>query len=412
MGTNSVTAVSLKTGKTEWNTSFQASAGAPSGQAVIADQRLHIPLQSGQIWTLDVKSGKVINKLFNETHEQPLGNLIIQNGQFLSLSATGLVSYEQKQTFEAKIADIKQQKTQAPLALLKESEMLMMSHSYPEALSKLQQIDQKQLPAQYHDQLQKLTIKCLSSLIRSDFQKYDDLVDQLKQQVRSESEQIELQRLLFERYAANKQFPDAIPLLMELALTPEEIFFQTAATEAQIDSWIAGQATDLWKQATPTDREQFSLQIEQRAQHVINLKQRQQERFLQQFGFHQAAIPVLQKVIAASMNSGQFYEAELWLTRLVKQNEPQLAAQGLARMAELCLKFQLKQDAEYYLEQLAEYDPQLQIAENQTLQQFLEQKQQASLTKLAHDETKPWQPQQLKLIVEDLPAITPVRNSF
>lgn len=401
VGTNGATAISLETGKTDWNTGFGSAAGAPSGLAVIADQRLHIPLQSGQVWTLDVKTGKVLNKLFNENQNQPLGNLIIQNGQFLSLSATGLVSYEQKQTFEAQIADIKRQNTQDPIALLKESQMLMMSHSYPEALVKLKQIDRTQLPAQHHDQLHKLIINSLSSQIRSDFQQHDDLVAQLKQQVSSDSERIELQRLLIERYTARQQFNEAIALILELALAPEETFFQTAATETQIDSWIAGQAADLWKRATPTDRDQFSHQIAQRAQQVLSLNQQQQERFLQQFQFHEASVPVLEQVIATSMNSENFYETELWLKRLTKRKQPQLTARGLARMMELCLKFQLYQDAEYYRTQLTEYDPTLLVSDNQTLRQFLEQRQQIPQVDAEQDKQKPWQPQNLKLIVSN-----------
>ncbi|MCA9018152.1 MAG: PQQ-binding-like beta-propeller repeat protein, partial [Planctomycetaceae bacterium] len=94
-----------------------------------------------------------------------------------------------------------------------------------------------------------------------------------------------------------------------------------------------------------------------------------------------------------------FHETELWIARLVKHKKPQLAARGLAHMVELCLKFHLDQDAEYYLSQLADYDPHLQISPNQTLQQFREQKQQATLTAEQQHKRKPWHPQKLKLIV-------------
>jgi len=399
VGLNGVAAISLTTGKTIWNTAFEISAGSPSGQAVIADQHLHIPLQSGQIWTLDVNSGKVINKLFRENHDQPLGNLLIHDGQFLSLSATGLISFEQKQTFEAQIERIKQQNSKSPLALLQESKLLMMSHHYQESLTKLQQIDSRQLPAQHQDEFQTLIVNCLSSLIRSDFQKYDQLVDQLKQRVGSDSERTELQRLLIERYTARQQFSDALDLILELADTSEKTFFQTAATETQIDAWIAGKTSDLWNLARPDQRDQLTQQISQRAQQALSFEQRDQERFIQQFGFHEATIPVLQKVIETSMQSGHFYETELWLSRLVKYKKPQLAARGLARMVELCLKFNLNPDAEYFLEQLAGYDPGLIISENQTLQQFLEQKQQATRADVEKIKQETWQPQNLKLIV-------------
>ena len=127
IGLKGATAISLSNGKTIWNTTFDTGSGHPSGRPVIADQRLHVPLQSGEVWTIDVNSGKVINKLFKANPEQALGSLIIYEGQFLSLGESGLVSYEQKQTFEAHIEQIKQQNSESSLALFKESELLMMS---------------------------------------------------------------------------------------------------------------------------------------------------------------------------------------------------------------------------------------------------------------------------------------------
>ncbi len=399
VGLNGVTAISLTTGKTIWNTAFEISAGCPSGQAVIADQRLHVPLQSGQIWTLDIESGKVINRLFRENHGQPLGNLIIHDGQFLSLSATGLVSFEQKQTFEAQIERLKQQNSQNDLALLQESKLLMMSRHYQETLTKLQQINSRQLSATHQTEFQTLIVNCLSALIRSDFQKYDPLVDQLKQRVSSDSERTELQRLLIDRSIARQQFSDALDLILELANTPEKTFIQTADTETQIDSWIAGKTSDIWNQASPAQRDQLAYQIAQRTQQALSFEQQDQARFLQQFGFLEATTPVLQQIIETSIQSDQFYEAELWISRLVKHKKPELAVQGLVRMVELCLKFQLNPDADFYLEQLSGYDPSLVVAENQTLQQFLEQKQQTGRADAEKNSRDIWQPQNLKLIV-------------
>ena len=399
VGMNGVTAISVKTGKNVWNTAFKTSAGHPGGQAVIADQRLHIPLQSGQIWTIDAKSGKVINKLFSTNQNQPLGNLLVHNGQFLSLSTAGLVSYEQKQTYETQIKLLKQQNPQSPLALFKESKLLMMSHRFQEALSKLQQIENNQLPAQHQDDFHQLSVNCLTSLIRSDFQKHDQLIDQLKQRVRSEKERIELQRLMTERYIARQQFSDALDLMLQLANAPAKTFFQTNATETQIDCWIAGKASDIWNQADPAFRERFSQRISQSAQQALSLPQSQQERFLRQFGFHDALIPVLETLLKTSMNSSHFYETELWITQLMKHKTPQVAARGVAYMVELCLKHQLYQDASYYLEQLSHYDRSFIVSENRPVSQFLEQKRQAITIDAEKSKQGNWRPQKLKLIV-------------
>ncbi|QDT98931.1 outer membrane protein assembly factor BamB family protein [Gimesia aquarii] len=399
VGLNGVTSISLTNGKKIWNTTFQGSAGPPSGQSVIADKRLHVPLQSGQVWTFDVNSGKVIDKIYNAKDAQRLGNLIIYEGQFLSLSASGLVSYEQKQTFEAEIKQIKQQDSQSSLALYKESELLMMSHRYQDALAQLQQIDIQQLPAKLQNSFHHLIVNCLSSLIRSDFHKYDRLVDQLGQHVRSEKERIELKRLLIERFIARQQYAEAFDLILELANAPEETFFQTANTELRLDSWLASKALELWDQAGPSNREQITSKISLRAQQILGAELLQQERFLSQFGFHDAALPVLEQLIESSLQSDQFYEAELLLTRLMKHKSPHISAQALTRMVDLCLKFNLNQDAGYYLDQLAQYDQSLTISENKTIDQFLDQKQNRLNSNLKKNRQDPWQPQKLKLIV-------------
>ncbi len=398
VGMNGITAISVTTGKTVWNTAFGTSAGPPSGQAVIADQRLHIPLQSGQVWTLDVNSGKVSNKLFSTSSNQPLGNLLIHNGQFLSLSPKGLVSYEQKQTYEAQIKQLKQQNSQSPLALFNESKLLMMSHRYQEALVKLQQLESNKLPAQHQENFQRLVMNCLTSIIRSDFQKHDQLVDQLKQRVRSDKERIELQRLIIERYIARRQFSDALDKMLELAKAPANTFFQTTTTKIQIDCWIAGKASDIWNQADPAFRELFSRKISQSTQQVLSSPLSQQERYHCQFGFHDAVIPVLEALIRTSMNSGRFYETELWITQLTKHKTPHVAARGVASMVELCLKHQLHQDAAYYLEQLSHYDHSFIVSENRPVSQFLELKRHA-ISIDAEKNKGDWRPEELKLIV-------------
>ena len=399
VGLNGVHAVSLTNGKTVWNKSFDSTAGLPSGQAVIADQRLHVPLQSGQIWTFDVKSGIILNKLFSSDTSQPLGNLIIYQGQFLSLSAMGLTSYEQKQTFEAEIEQLKQQNAGNPLVLFKESELLMMSHSYPQALKKLEQIDSAQLPVTTRLQYQAMLIDCLTSIIRSDFQQHDDLVPRLKQQVASETERIELQRLLVERALARKEFATALETLLKLASAPVETFIKTGATETQIDCWIAGQSGDLWQQATPAQQVQFSQQISERARLTLAADTETRERFLQQFGFLDASIPVLRLQINTAMQSGQFFEAELWLTKLMKRKSPELTAEALAGMVQLCVKFNLAEDAAYFMDQLPELDPDLKVAENLTAAQFQEEYHQKLTTDNQQNMPENWRPRNLKLIV-------------
>ncbi|MCA9006688.1 MAG: PQQ-binding-like beta-propeller repeat protein, partial [Planctomycetaceae bacterium] len=399
VGLNGVHAVSMTNGKTVWNKNFDSEAGLPSGQAVIADQRLHVPLQSGQIWTFDVKSGIVLNKLFNPNPGQPLGNLIIYQGQFLSLSAAGLASFEQKQTFEAEIEQLKQQNATAPLVLFKESELLMMSHRYPQALTRLQQIDPAQLPAKHRPQYQSLMIDCLTSMIRSNFQQYDELVQRLKQQVASEQERIELRRLLVERSRARKESSTALDFLLELATAPADSIIKTGGTETQIDCWIAGQAGDLWKQVSPAQREQFNQRISERARSTIMADSETRERFLQQFGFLEASIPVLQFQIKTAMQSERFFEAELWLTRLKKLKSPQHQAEALAGMVQLCEKFNLTDDAIYYLQQLSQYDSSLPVAENLTAAQFQEQYQQKLQTANQKTQSVHWRPRNLKLIV-------------
>ncbi len=399
VGLNGVHAVSLTDGKTVWNKPFDSEAGLPSGQAVIADHRLHVPLQSGQIWTFDVKSGIILNKIFSPDDRQPLGNLIIYQGQFLSLSTAGLASFEQKQTFEAEIEQLKQENASDPLALFKESELLIMSHLYPQALMKLQAINPAQLSGKNQTQYQALMIDCLTSLIRSDFNQHDELVQQLEQQVASKNERIELQRLLVERARARNEFSTALKILLELTAAPADSLIKTGGTETQVDCWIAGQASDLWQQAAPAQQAQFTQQISERARQTLMKDAETRIRFLQQFGSLDASIPVLRLQIKHAMQSEQFFEAELWLSRLMNLKSPQYTAEALAGMVQLCVKFNLTDDAAFYLNQLSQYDPSLVVAENLTVAQFQDQYHQNLQTDSQKQLPENWRPRNLKLIV-------------
>ena len=244
-----------------------------------------------------------------------------------------------------------------------------------------------------------ILIDCLTSIIRSNFQQYDELIPQLKQQVASEKERIELQRLLVERARARKEFSTALEFLLELATAPAEATIKTGATETQIDCWIAGQAADLWQQATPAQQELFTQQIDERTRKILAADTETRERFLQQFGFLDASIPVLRLQISTAMQSEKFFEAELWLTKLMKRKSPEHTAEGLAGMVQLCMKFNLTDDAAYYLNQLSELDPNLIVAENLTAAQFQEQYHQKLETLNQKALPESWRPHNLKLIV-------------
>jgi len=369
VGKDKVTAVKLRTGTTAWTQNLDKQAGLPSGRGIAVENAYHLPLQRGQLWTFDLRSGKVTGKLFLPRDSRPLGNLAMYRGQVLSLTPFGLTSYEQRSALFAKIQARKQDSTNDAWALLKEAEIALLRRKYPAALGLLRKIDAKQLSPADAARKRKAMIDSLSAVIRSDFQQHDAELRELERFVKSEEETFQYRRLAAERHDARGEFPEAFALYRQLAEEDGDRPLQrndNPRLETTARHWIAGQLADLWERMPPESRKQVDARLSKDAAAIAAGSTEEQLQFVRLFGFHQSSVTVSNRLIERAAERGNFALAAHLLMRLRRHSDAQAAAAATERLARLLLAHNLPRDAKMVYRELNRRFPKVRLGNGKT----------------------------------------------
>ncbi|MFQ5734708.1 MAG: PQQ-binding-like beta-propeller repeat protein, partial [Planctomycetaceae bacterium] len=257
VGKQKVTAVKLSEGTTAWTQQLDKSAGFPSGRGVAADGRYHLPLQSGQLWTFDVQTGKVSGKLYLPPDSRPLGNLTMYRRQVLSLTPYGLTSFEQRAALLARIAVRKKRSPRDAWAALKEAEIALLKRDFEASLESLRDIDADKLEPRVKPRYRTAMLRSLTAAVRSDFKAHDAEAKQLETFVRTPDERLQFRRLAAERHDARGEFAQAFAAYRRLArdygdraITRED----NPRLEIQLRAWTAGKLRDVWDRMPPPAR--------------------------------------------------------------------------------------------------------------------------------------------------------------
>jgi len=292
VGTDTVTALSLKDGKSLWQMKIPAADGKPSGVGVAADNLYHLPLRSGQLWTLDLTSGKVVSKSYLFDVDQPLGNLALYRGTFLSLTPLAMTAFEQREAVQDQIRASKARNPHDPQALLREADIHRLHHRYALAMTSLRSIRSGDVPPDLIAHYRETMIEVLSAVVRSDFKSHDTENAELAAFVKSAHEQLRYQRLLAVRLDARKQYRQAFDLYWKLAHQTDGkalVRGDDPRITLTMNRWLAGKLSDLWSRLPRKDREDVNGRIETAAHAVLTADVSAQEQFLTLFGFHPAA---------------------------------------------------------------------------------------------------------------------------
>ena len=356
VGKDTVTALSLKDGTTRWQTKIPAADGKPSGVGVASGHYYYVPLSSGQLWTIDLASGKIVSRSYLFDDERPLGNLALYRGTFLSLTPRAMTAFEQREAVEAEIRDRKARNPHDPQALLQEANIHRLGHRYSLALTSLRSIRAGDVPAHLVARYRRTMIGALTAVVRSDFNAHDAENAELAAFVKSTDEQLRYQRLLAERLDARKQYRQAFNLYWKLAhQTNGDTLVRGDDTKITLtmNRWLAGKLSDLWSRLPQKDRDDVNTRIKAAARSVLTADVAAQERFLTLFGFHPAALDVQWKLIDSYATARKLVAAERRLLRLSRGPQPETAARAVERLARLLRTLGLKRDADYYYAILA-----------------------------------------------------------
>lgn len=374
VGKQSIQALSLDKGEQIWTASFDDADGRPAGYGVPVGERYHLPLSSGQLWTVDLKDGKVASKSYLPSGAPALGNLATYRGLLLSLSSEGLTAFEQRAAIDAEIARRKAADPKDSWALLREADVALLKRDFPVALERLRQVPEATLDPEERERYRRNLIESLAAVIRSDFSQHDDVAGELAQFVQTEPEKLLQQRLNAERLHARKDFDGAFGAYLALMERPLDQTVPQGSTPVRLrlDLWLAGRLTDLWTEAPEETRKRFEPLIVERAAAALKGSVTDRRQFCRAFEFHPQSIVVRNRLVEDLATSGKGTEAELQLLRLARSRESAVAAAASERLARLWNDLGYPRDAESQYLDLERRWPEVTLPDGRTVKETVE----------------------------------------
>jgi outer membrane protein assembly factor BamB len=374
VGKQNVQAFNITNGDLIWTKGFEEADGRPAGYGVAVGEHYHLPLSTGQLWTLNLRDGTTASKSYLPSGAPALGNLGMYRGLLLSLSGEGLTAFEQRAAIDAEIARRKAKDPKDAWALLREADIALLKRDYPFALERLRQVPEASLEPSDLERFRRNMVDSLASVIRSDFQKHDTEAEELAKFVQTEPEKLLQQRLNAERLHARNDHEGAFRAYLALIERPLDQQVPQGATpvKLRLDLWLAGRFTDLWAEATEETRKSFEALIAERAEAALKGDVSNRRQFCRMFEFHPQSIAVRHQLIEDLASAGQGAEAEFNLLRLARHADPQVAARASERLARLWNDLGYPRDAEQQYTDIERRWPDIALPDGRTVKQTVD----------------------------------------
>jgi outer membrane protein assembly factor BamB len=322
---------------------------------------------------------------------RPMGNLAMSNGMLISLDSMGVTCFERRDIVEK---EIQTQKEAHPLdytALMREADIASLKQNYRLAVASLRSIPVQGLSPERVDRRRSKLIENLTALILSDSQEFDPEMQELSSLAATPDEKSLASRLAAKRFEDRQEFEQAFQIYMLLASSSSDEKIPRAdnprirVCEAE---WIAGKLLDTWNAAPAAARNSLSAQISAEADKALSSDVEARVRFVRCFGFHPAALPVLESLVEHYAAAGDFLKAEALLLRMSNNASPEVAANALSRLGRLLVEFGLPHDAASIYADLAHRFPEVKLSSGVTSREHV--------AKLGQDDAS---------LFEQLPAI-------
>ncbi|HVW02254.1 MAG TPA: PQQ-binding-like beta-propeller repeat protein, partial [Planctomycetaceae bacterium] len=369
---NRMMAYGLDDGSPQWSVPLGTLENRPSGRGMQVDHLYHLPLSSGELWTIDLKTGKVVSKAFPASEARPrheLGNLAVYRGMLFSVGPLGVTAYEQREAVEREIQTTLAANPADPAGNIRKAEYELLRRNATAALGALHAVAGEGLAANLAEQRRVLLLACIHEIARGDLTGHDAEFNELQGLIRTDDERREFQRLSAERALARHNPLQAFENY--LALIPDSLeslpMIRDGRKSVRLDAWLAGRLGELWQNAPESIKPELDARIAAAAGAAVSSAEKQ--RFLAMFGFHPSATPLHLELAEAAGRAGEFLVAENMLERL--RRDPQTAPAALEKLARLLSEAHLPADAAQCYRLLEDRYPHAVLASGRTAEEVV-----------------------------------------
>jgi outer membrane protein assembly factor BamB len=373
VGTRAVEARDIATGRRLWETPLEMTAeqatanssattadtgvllngGPPSGRGILAGEQFLLPLQSGQLWALDAKTGDVTRRISLREDDPPLGNLLSWRGRLISADPLSLRSFEQRSQIVGAIAG-QPDASIPPGARLAAAELQYLDGAFREAHRILSTLPDEQLSSQQQAHADKLRWDTLLQIVRGDPHRSEAEFEQLADLAQSAQQRLSVEQTRAERLLARGDVAAAFDVYWALCSQPRDLMLTEGPTSVHFRRWIAGRLEQLWHAADDTDREQFDRQVRSLVDEIAAVSGEDRRWWSQVLRFHPSGGVLTRSLIEEALRNQNWTQAETLLLQLLEEgrDEP-LRLSALERLVRLMLERDRQRDALALLEQYA-----------------------------------------------------------
>lgn len=347
LGQNAIGALALSDGHVTFNIPIPQSEGAPSGMGAIANDRWHVPLSSGQIWTISLQDGSRTGRQW-AAPDTDLGNLLLYRGGVVSAHPTGLSCFEQRETIAEQIRQRKERDPADSWALLTEASILQLERKSEDAWKILQQVHGDALPSNLRTRYVDAMRDVLTAVIQAQPGQRVAELDTLERLLTGEDDRLLVKRLRVEQLRAQGQHLAAFELLLGLSQSEGGSalkFDGQPSLSVRRDAWVAGQVQDLWRSLSAESRSELDRRIVEEIRKAESAPDAERPRRLSLFTFHPASSAAVWRQIESAIAAKEVALAELGLLRIAEGHDPRAAARAWMRLVELYRSLGLPDDA-------------------------------------------------------------------
>ena len=307
VATKRVTALGVEDGKAAWSLNLKPR-DVPSGRGVLSPRFLHQPMESGQVVSIDLESGRIAHRTGALRSQKLVANLVMHAGGTLLQTPTSIEAWTLRPTSNAA-------PLQTPGAKIRQAEIAFADGKADAAIAILDGLQTRELDDATTPRLRKLLLAALISRVQAGAETAGRDLDRLAG-LGAEAELISRLRIVHGMKSGDfKGAFGQLVTLYESEASPrigmEEDFV------VNHDNWLAGQLFDTWNQMDDESQASFAETIDRIASDAET-----KDRFNHVFSFHPLAIASLKERLSGYLTENHFSEAEKVL-RIIKRSEPE-----------------------------------------------------------------------------------------
>ena len=385
VGPDKVTAVGLQDGQPTWEKPVNLGIAMPSGRGFLSDGFYYLPTTASQLLQINLADGTVDASI---PTGKVLGNLVSHQNSVLSLNFDALVKYDQLQPLRKWVAAQLETQPEAPLVLMRQSELLLHDGQQQKALQTLRSAhDLTPVDDPYRWSIRSLLVETLFDVLRKDFANNRKIALEVESLIDDPQQHKEYQWLVAAGFTRSGEYSKAFEMYLKLAglidKGPQQLPLITATTEVNPD-WttreqhrVAGQLASLLNLATSaeaSEKETINQLVQAQWEQTINSESEKTLRqFLLFFDTHPLADRARLALAATLSREKPGVEAEWLLRRASGAIEASTAARATFQLIEVLRRSGQFTAAAVQFEQLVTKWPDVVCVNDSTARDLFEQ---------------------------------------